>query len=989
MRAFLSKFLLSIFIAVFVLPASLFAQTDWVPPTGGPTTPGTNTPAPVNVGSQNQTKTGGLSLLNGLSVKGPGIFDSSSLPSNNFFLSFNPAWFTNSVNIGVPFFSASDIGAELNVFGKIRYVPASVGGGESGPQPAVNSVLKSADADGNLVWGAPMPDGTTNGDTLIWNSTCNCWETGPGGGGGGGNLPGGTAGQTMWYNGATNQWEATNQIKHDTYVDPDGVTMTRTALNNYNTRLDSPLVSVGIPLPDSSTIIQTELTTIPGKQIIIGRGTTNDSANLFLRSDNVTFVRQSTFNGPQTVPQKVIFNSDSVKFKGPVSTPDLFDAGTGRIPLSADNDGTFKWNRYLTYTQTEPTPGVALGQLTLSNPLNGIAAFSNQGLTWLKDDTVISPDGDLYLEGLDGGSYTQWAAGQIKHLCYLEGSFKVVFCPPTAFPGDAPTTGTVTPIGSQGEGTALFTTVHNGSQFTFNFTGTVDVKYCGGGGGGGGGGIGSPANSESATSPGTGGSGGGGGAAGDCITESLDVVNGDTITWDIGYGGDKGYRAYLEYMTANPNGQLISYVREASTNGGQGEPTSVTFDPLSGASYQIGELAEGGMGGSGGQSVFQMTVSGQTQPFPGTSGNGSLWTQQGWNGQPGATTNSSANCNSCGGQGGWGEAYDSNGNILTYISGTTPSAGGGGGIGASTSSEVFYGKNGRCGAHGHGGGGGGGSFGLFTTNYNILSGNILSGQGTSTLRQSKGGDGGCGGGGYVLISGLPEDITSGPGINEIIFDTPGNNTLSPAQINAINEVVANNVDNDPLNFTVEVWGAGGGAGGVMLGSNQRSGGGGSGEYQKSTMNSQTLLNSLFVVGGRGANGVSNSNINSVTSGARGGQTRAGNVQAEGGWGGYGGNIFNTTIPPRFGKGGGWNDDLNDGFTSPSEGYGFPPNSSTYNRGSEGAAPVSGSSMGPCNLAGESTTSTLGFGGGAPRSCTDPTLNIYQGQAQNGRIRISW
>lgn len=195
-------------------------------------------------------------------------------------------------------------------------MPTSVGGGESGPQPAVNSVLKSADADGNLVWGAPMPDGTTNGDTLIWNITCNCWETGPGGGGGGGNLPGGTAGQTMWYNGATNQWEATNQIKHDTYVDPDGVTRTRTALNNYNTRLDSPLVSVGIPLPDSSTIIQTELTTIPGKQIIIGRGTTNDSANLFLRSDNVTFVRQSTFNGPQTVPQKVIFNSDSVKFKG-------------------------------------------------------------------------------------------------------------------------------------------------------------------------------------------------------------------------------------------------------------------------------------------------------------------------------------------------------------------------------------------------------------------------------------------------------------------------------------------------------------------------------------------------------------------------------------------------------------------------------------------------------------------------------------------------
>lgn len=962
------------FVAVFSVPASLFAQTEnnWTPPTGGPVI-GTNVPSPINIGIQPQTKQGPIRLKQGFVTNDSGflndqyltdgatIFDSNG-SSNNYFASFVPSYFTNTLSVG-----SSSNPSELGIFGRLRFKPTS-----GSAQPQAGSVLKSADEDGNLVWGAAMPDGNNNGDTLIWDTTCNCWVTGPGGGGGTG-LPSATDGQTLWYNGGTGQWEATSQIERWT-VGSDQ--FKRTRLRDPYVHIMGPIIDIGSnnslapgldPVsPIYGLNIGTRTTRINSNNVEIGSSST--PASLYtsgqqnktdIYSNNVNFL--SLTNNPQNVT----FNSNAVKFKGPTSNPGLFDAGAGRIPYSVDNDGTFKWNRYLTYTQTQPIPGFDLGQLTLSNNESGYSAFVNEGLSMLQGDTYVGTGGDLYLEGLDGAYYSQWVNGSVKHLCYIEGSFKVVMCPPSGSPGDAPTNGgEVGPVASQGDGTVTFTDVDNGSQFTFNFTGTVDVKYCGGGGGGGGGGIGAPANNQPENA-GTGGSGGGGGAAGQCFTEEIDVTSGDVLTWNIGSGGDRGQKAQY---TTNSSGYSST---SGATNGGYGDSTSITFDPVSGPSYQVGQVAQGGMYGSKGGSMFE-TSPGDTQAPRGLSGNFSF---QGinngnndWNGQFGYTTNNgtSVNCNSCGGRGGIGEAYDVDGNVLTGLSGTTPSAGGGGGIGAPTPSSVYFGQKGRCGAPGHGGGGGGGAYGDVWVTYNPGS---IFGEGYSFWR-TEGGDGGCGGTGYVTISGLPENVNPGSGVTEIVFDTPGSHNLSPDQLATINAVIAANIDGDPLNFTVELWGAGGGAGSVPTNPSvvTRTQGGGSGEYIKMTVAPSQITSSTFIVGAKGANG------------SRGGTTYLSQFQsdyqlAKGGWG-----LDNSEAN---GKGGGWNQ--NPGW--PSHGYTGHTAGPNYNRGQEGLAGSTGGSA--CNLSGEAIPTTLGFGNGEPRKCIDPTLNVYQGTAQNGRIRISW
>lgn len=124
----------------------------------------------------------------------------------------------------------------------------------------------------------------------------------------------------------------------------------------------------------------------------------------------------------------------------------------------------------------------------------------------------------------------------------------------------------------------------------------------------------------------------------------------------------------------------------------------------------------------------------------------------------------------------------------------------------------------------------------------------------------------------------------------------------------------------------------------------------------------------FIVGAKGVNG------------SRGGTTYLSQFQsdyqlAKGGWG-----LDNSEAN---GKGGGWNQ--NPG--QPSHGYTGHTAGPNYNRGQEGLAGSTGGSA--CNLSGEAIPTTLGFGNGEPRKCIDPTLNVYQGTAQNGRIRISW
>ncbi len=969
MRAFLSKVLLAIFVVVFIAPTSLFAQeNNWTPPVGGPVT-GTNTPAPVNIGPNQQTKAGplrvqgtltagsDLSVEYGSNLKGFTFFDTAG-QGNDFMASFIPATFLNRVDVG-----QQNAGVDFNIFGRLKYKPTNPNGSDvQGAQPMAGYVLKSADAQGSLVWGPGMPNGGNDGDTLIWDETCNCWTTGPTTVTGAA-LPPGTAGQTLWFDNTTNSWQATNKIEHT------GANMDTIRTNTNVTMLNSPIVAIGkLPLSTGTneTVVNSRSFNVRGFNTItlgsggVMNGVNTPSTKTHLRSQNVVFnpfsptedqdldIQSDTVDfgiaGDDYVPQSVTFNSSSVKFKGPPQHPEYLDAGVGRIPMSVDADGTFKWNKNLTYNQFDLIPGLNVGQLTLANPENSLAIFANAGVSWLGNDTIISDNGHLYLEGLEGANINLVSDGLVKHLCYIETDKKVVKCPTaTSYDGEYPEN---QPPRGPGNGTVMYTVEDNDLRHQFNFTGTVTVKYCGGGGGGGGGGIGAPGQNPGMDSWGTGGSGGGGGEAGKCLTESVNVEPGSSLGWNIGQGGNGGYGAAWTVVTNGSPENNNAY------SGQTGGTTSISFDPAGAdPDAQVGQTVLGGFGGGKGGSVREGLQGGL--PLIGLHGNLALATGSyawGFNGGAGATINT-APCESCGGVGGWGEAYDSDGTLRTNLTSNQTSARGGGGTPGGTDSYADrFGRAGYCGAPGHGGGGGGGGFGGYYR-ANSFDGGF----------KFRGGTGGCGGSGYVLISGLP----GGGQVSEIVFDTPGNHSLTQFQIN-------NMIPSDVQNFTVELWGAGGGAGPVPATASSvvRTQGGGSGEYIRMTLPRTILLNRTFTVGAKGVNG------------SRGGTTQVSGYGsqyqlAQGGWG------LSSSAPDAAGKGGGWVS--NPG--SPTNGYTGHVAGPDYNRGQEGLPPDNGGS--PCNLAGENVPITLGFGKGEPRKCIDPTLNVYQGSAQDGRVRISW
>ncbi len=982
MRAFLSKFLLTIFIAIFSVPSSLLASpgNNWTPPVGGPTV-GTNVPAPVNIGPQGQTKEGALRLNGTLTagrdfkvdfgsiLSGGTFFDNDTdAGGGDFMASFVPATFLNQFNVG----SQGNAGPEINLFGRLRYKPTNADGSDvQGGQPSAGDVLKATDNQGNITWGPALPGGVNNGDTLIWNVECNCWTTGPGGGGGTGSLPPGTPGQTLWFDNTTNSWQATNKLE---YFGPQ---MDSSRINTLSTTIFSKIVGIGKRLNpgegSSVTTIESNSFSVRGwNNITLGTGGIVDgiyqpSQNTNLNSENVTFrwnlenqqdvdFQSNTVEfgvaGDDYYPQDVTFNSSSVKFKGPPQHPEYLDAGVGRIPMSVDADGTFKWNKYLTYGNIPFAPGLNLGQLNLANPENGIAVFANAGVSYLADATVIGPNGHLYLEGLEGGNINQAAAGEIKHLCYIETNKKVVKCP-TATDPNATLEGIQPPRTGHGNGTVMYTVEDNGYEHPFNFTGTVSVKYCGGGGGGGGGGRGAAAQDGGA---GTGGSGGGGGEAGKCNTEDIDVTPGSVLRWNIGQGGQGGSPAIFSAGATSEN--------SLATSGFTGQPTTIIFDPVSGPENQIGPASLGGFGGGAGGSVSQGNLIGIHGNINLASGSDGWY----WNGGLGSNTNpqppQNINCPTCGGVGGVGEAYTSNGTLRGPGANAITSAGysyrGDGGTGGGTDSmNMRFGRSGYCGAPGHGGGGGGGGYG----------------QGVQTFipysLQFKGGQGGCGGGGYVLISGLP---TSTPSSGEIVYSTPGTFSLSTFQEN-------NTIPSDVDTFTIEVWGAGGGAGGIKTSNTEvrRAGGGGAGGYRTMTLSRNNLFNAEFVVGAKGANGTNTSSSGTPTDGVTGGLSQVRNqvgtpgFQALGADGGEGGTAWINT--GNAGQGGAGGDQFPNGY---------PAGVTVGTNGVDGA-----SNSGPCNLAQETITPNNGFGAGSPRTCTDGTLNIYQGSAQNGRIRISW
>lgn len=968
MRAFLSKFLLTIFIAIFAVPSSLLASpgNNWTPPPGGPVM-GTNVPAPVNIGPDFQKKQGPLTIgsdftsQQGTSLNGYTFFNNANM-GTDFGVSFIPFNFFNTVNVG-----DSTTPTDFNLSGKFKFTPPS--GVGVPPQPGY--VLKARDAQGNVVWGpgSNLPTGTNAGDTLIWDPTCNCWVTGPGGGTG--NLPPGEAGQTIWFDGTTNTWQATSKVFHDT-----------TSLNNTRTTIDSEVTNIKGPVGvfvgqvgsgetdilspttkiNGTTLVQigsgsspTSTTKMWSRFIDVGSASLSQPQDLNVYSSTVNF-KDPAVNG---LPQNVTFNSSSIKFKGPVSDPEALDAGWGRIPFSTDNEGTFKWNKNLTYLLYQPIPGITLGQLGLTNPEGGIAAFMNQGITVLGGDTTITDNGDLYLEGLEGGSINQAALGEIKHLCFIEGNKKVVRCPTATDPNATLGGGlTPTPSTSGGDGTVIYTVEDNGYGHTFDFTGTVTVKYCGGGGGGGGGGVGQPAADVSEM--GQGANGGGGGAAGECRTESLDVVSGDTLLWDIGQGGDGGDQA-------NYSGSPTP-----AYNGSSGETTRLDFDPVDAGVSQLGSLASGGLGGQPGRSVFQGLLQNAASHGNFTLANSSDdWYFNGGGGrnnvgvsnhdQPGNPVPADPGCAGCGGPGGIGEVRSIATGALSGPSNPVlegqSSYRGGGGVQPQSGEQnsTLHGKNGRCGSIGNGGGGGGGSAGKLAFVF--------------TQASLHGGQGGCGGGGYVMISGLP---TSTAGSGELTYNTPGTFSLTTFQENNVIPAGVNT-------FTVEIWGAGGGAGGVLTSSSavRRSGAGGSGGYRTMQLGRDQLFNANFEVGARGSNGAA-VDTGVAPNGAGGSPSRISPIST-------GPNGF-TALGANGGSGG-------QGYTSggATGGLGGGPLPSGYPSGvTTGATGVSGNTnSGPCNLAGETISPNNGYGAGSPRMCTDGTLNVFQGSAQDGRIRISW
>ena len=1019
MRKFLSKVLLVVFIFVFAFPASLLAQNNsWVPPAGPPLQ--NNTPSPVNIGSQPQTKRGNLTIQGIFEGRGINAFreNTTGTTPSSFTAAFTPFYFLNNVSVG-----NTTTFPTLDIYGTLKYKPpvtnipndpmgGQVGGqlgGQDGEGPTVYSgepetgyVLTSIDDQGTVSWRPGLPTGGADGDTLIWNETCNCWTTGTGGGDA--NLPPGEAGQTLWFNGqlqeqnSTGDWEATNQINHDSlslyniptmsYVD-----FARTSLNNPVIELNgSNSVKIGT-LNQGQTLIRSNSVKINGiGGVEVGDGgalgpialaspsvqvrpspgvnqtlevnssdirfykTGAGSQNFEIRSNNVEY------NDPSNnAPQNVTFNSSSVKFKGPISNPSLVNPGIGRIPYSVDEEGTFKWNENLVYGE-EQIGGQNFGVLNVNNPDGGLALLRNNGYTNLLDDVVVGEEGQVFLAGLISGYLPEREQGLIKPLCYVETTKRIVNCNTDTITfndneiGDVFTPGLVSTL----DGTITFTPDSPQQSYEFTHTGPITVKYCGGGGGGGGGGVGAVGEGGA---NGQGGSGGGGGSAATCSTENINVSPGDVLSWSIGEGGDGG---------AGGNVEINYFTGQATTNynassGGYGESTSVFLTPSGGTENQLGQTVIGGFPGTKGWSLRETTSidPGNGLQLFGLSGNLTLqYGPWGWNGSRGAA-NTTAPCESCGGVGGWGEAFNSNGERLSNIDGTQPSARGGGGTPGGTDSLADRrGKNGRCGSLTFGGGGGGGGFGNVYGNgvgYYIM----------------KGGNGGCGGDGYVRISGLPNYNGSNDD-NQFVWTSPGTYTLTQTQ-------VLNNIPLSVATVTVEVWGAGAGAGSVpgTLFTTKHSGGGGSGMYWKrENVPVQSLIGAQFVVGARGQNGISG-NSSSMQSGSPGQPSTVNlatspaipspNIIANGG---QGGEPWTSSQTIDGGQGGESVTPSINGWVKTNGGDGT--NGTTGNGCESLVSQNYGAGQG-----------VQGFGNGAPRSCSNSLGNVFEGEASHGRIRISW
>ncbi len=1022
MRTFLSKVLLTSFIFIFTFssiggianatdiggalgpggggqvvpvdpidPPSTGQEYSWQPPAGAPL--GNNTPSPVNTGPEGQRKPGPLNIgatfisESMLRSKGATFFEERESGGPSLFASFVPSTFLNNLSVGNP----GTVGPTFNLLGKFKYNPATengqpttnaglglggtLGGDGFDGQPEPGYVLTSIDNEGTAEWRPGLPNGGTDGNTLIWSETCNCWTTGPGGGTGTG-LPPAEAGQTMWFNGDTGQWEATDWLKHFPQ-EPNSAIGSRTVIYNQEigligqNRVDigslgGGLTSIFSPQTNINSINSINIgldtggeTNIKSPTITFFEDAPGVTQSVFFRSNNLDFgsptsglqnidIASNTvnFNNPAAFPpQAVTFNSSSVKFKGPISDPALVNPGLGRIPYSVDDEGTFRWNEKFTFENQEVN-GVDIGLLNLRNPDNGFAVFQNDGLSSLLDDVVVGPEGQVYVQGLTSAYMAERQAGLVTPLCYVATTKRLVTCdssvPGTAVPGRTPTLG----------GDITYTSNSSEQYHEFDFTGQAGVKYCAGGGGGGGGGMGSPdGNNET----GQGANGGAGGGSGECEETVLNVTPGDRLTWSIGDGGNGGQGAWLN---------LVNGMDRYSTDGQPGQPTTIYFQDSGSSPNQVGPTVIGGNGGGGGRSPSQGA---QTVAIHGTNSL-AIGTYNWWfNGSSGRNEYGVSNtnpvdvdntCVGCGGWGGNGEAYTVNGSLRTpdnspMLPGQL-SAGGRGGydgpVPGAAQSYIRMGQPGGNGALSFGGGGGGGSHGKYRVNSNPYSLDIYGGQG------------GNGGGGYVTITGLPLPNTP----DSIEFTVPGTYTFN----------AGSTVPQGVQNITVEVWGAGGGGGGVNLSDTTRSGGGGGGAYTRRTLTVSESNDAVTIIVGAGGNfGSSSNSAYTVSDGANGNLSRFGDITAYGGNGGQKASGTSLSV----GAGGNGSSQTSGGSTSESGENGQSGNTGAISTSS----PLAAGGRGYPYEAGQ----TYGTGGTGGRSIgpgdTLPTAGLA------GKVKISW
>lgn len=616
MRAFLSNFLLATFIVVFAVPQTLLAQSyNWTPPTGAAFQ--NNTPSPINVSGFEQTKSGALNLGPGtpnntsgnvLSVNGQVIlsptqneFDGAQ-PSNQILASFlsKTAFFgKDTFWVGHPLGTGGSPSIVLS--GQLKYTPRDANGNPiAGQQPADGRVLTSM-ADGTLGFtDGGLPPGSEDGDILIWNSNCQCWETGPvttgttlpdgvnqgdilvwngttwvigqDQTGGPGSLPAGAQGQTMWYD--NNAWRATDQIKHDSYTPSIPVgspAVTRTYINNEVVKIPgSREVEIGTDNGISVTRLKSKNVVVTGSGYIsLGSGAPNSFTTL--ASPTVTFnngggnqdVNFGNINGNVNNNHITTFFSNAVKFKGPAGDPLALAPGAGRIPYSADEDGTFKWNRSFTYLNIPSIiiPGFpnitvpAYSRLKLANNSpTEVSTFQNEGMTLLqdnlyadgkvyaRDDVRVEDTGDLYLDEVDAPSILPSANVGLIPLCWNLNTKKVMRCP-----GSGGNGGSTPPGGAANTPNSLVTQTFY-EDTTLNFddieeTTPVTITYCGAGGGGGGGGAGDinpDVDQVGSDARGKGGGGGAGGRKGVCLDQTVNVDPGDELFLDVGDGGQGG-----------------------------------------------------------------------------------------------------------------------------------------------------------------------------------------------------------------------------------------------------------------------------------------------------------------------------------------------------------------------------------------------------------------------------------------------------------------